>query len=77
MADGPLEGYLAELRARLHGLPEAEISDIIEELRSHVRDGWWIMPLGLLLGAAAFWLTPRFARWVIRRFRREPLGASR
>jgi hypothetical protein len=197
MADGPLEGYLAELRARLRGLPEAEVSDIIEELRSHVRDsadsgderdgdvatvlgrlgspeelaslyvtdrllararssrspwllprslfrwatvsvagscalaglitgyllaaslfcaalmkpfapgpvglwrlgddelslhlgiasaappqgeellGWWIVPLGLLLGAGAFWLTPRVARWAIRRFRREPLGATR
>ena len=39
--------------------------------------GWWIVPLGLLLGAAAFWLTRRLARWAIRRFRRTPLVPGR
>jgi len=39
--------------------------------------GWWIVPLGLLLGAAALWLTRWLARWAIRRFRREPLAAAR
>ncbi len=39
--------------------------------------GWWIVPLGLLLGAAAAWLTPRFGRWAIRRFRRAPLALTR
>lgn len=35
--------------------------------------GWWIVPLGLMLGALACWLTPRFGRWAIRRFRPSPL----
>jgi hypothetical protein len=39
--------------------------------------GWWIVPLGLLLGAAAFRLTVGFARWAIRRFRRAPLVPTR
>lgn len=39
--------------------------------------GWWIVPLGLVLGAALFWLTPRLARWAIRRFRRTPLVSAR
>lgn len=39
--------------------------------------GWWIVPVGLLLGAGAFWLTPRFGRWAIRRFRRAPLASAR
>ena len=40
MADAArtLDGYLSELRARLRGLPEPEVSEILEELRSHVRD---------------------------------------
>lgn len=31
--------------------------------------GWWIVPIGLLIGAGAFWLTVHFARYAIRRFR--------
>jgi len=40
MAEGPrrLDGYLSELRARLRNLPDAEASEILEELRSHVCD---------------------------------------
>jgi hypothetical protein len=34
--------------------------------------GWWIIPLGLLLGAMAFWITPRFGRWAIRKFGPAP-----
>jgi len=33
-----LEAYLGELRARLRRLPEAEVAEIVEEMRSHVRD---------------------------------------
>lgn len=33
-----LDGYLAELRGRLHTLPEAQVTDIVEEIRSHVLD---------------------------------------
>ena len=118
MAEGPrrLDGYLSELRARLRNLPDAEASEILEELRSHVcdsvgtggeltesgvaaalrrlgspaeagvalRDGQPAragraqpVPMGLLLGAGAFWLTPRFGRWAIRRFRRTPLVPTR
>jgi hypothetical protein len=29
--------------------------------------GWWIIPLGLALACLAYWSTPRFARWMIRR----------
>jgi hypothetical protein len=32
--------------------------------------GWWIVPLGLLVGVGGVWLTTRFGRWCIRRFRR-------
>jgi hypothetical protein len=39
--------------------------------------GWWIVPIGLLLGAAAAWLTARLARWAIRRFRPQPFAAVR
>ena len=39
--------------------------------------GWWIVPMGLVLGAGALWLTPRFGRWAIRRFRRTPLVPTR
>jgi hypothetical protein len=40
MGDGAfmLDAYLSELRALLRGLPEAEISEIMDELRSHVSD---------------------------------------
>jgi len=37
--------------------------------------GWWIVPLGLLLGACGLWLTLQFGRWCIRRYRRTPLEA--
>ena len=39
--------------------------------------GWWIVPLGLALGALALWLTPRFGRWAIRRFGRTPILPAR
>ena len=32
--------------------------------------GWWIVPFGLLVGVGGVWLTTRFGRWCIRRFRR-------
>jgi hypothetical protein len=32
--------------------------------------GWWIVPSGLLVGVGGVWLTTRFGRWCIRRFRR-------
>jgi len=32
--------------------------------------GWWIVPLGLVVGVGGVWLTTRFGRWCIRRFRR-------
>ena len=40
MGDGAraLEIYLGELRSRLGDLPEADVSEIVAELRSHVRD---------------------------------------
>ena len=39
--------------------------------------GWWIVPLGLLLGAATCWATPRLARRAIRRSRRPRPGPAR
>jgi hypothetical protein len=36
--------------------------------------GWWIVPLGLLLGGMAYGATVSFARWAIRRYRRGPLA---
>lgn len=39
--------------------------------------GWWIVPIGLLLGAATLVLTHRGARWCIRRFRRTSAEAAR
>jgi uncharacterized membrane protein len=33
-----LEAFLSDLRGRLRGLPEGDISEILEELRSHVRE---------------------------------------
>lgn len=40
--------------------------------------GWWIVPLGLVAGAAAAWLAARMARWGIARFReRMPLRSPR
>jgi hypothetical protein len=38
--------------------------------------GWWLVPLGLLLGGMAYWLTASLARWAIRRYRRRPLPPS-
>jgi hypothetical protein len=38
--------------------------------------GWWIVPLGVLLGGMAYGLTVSFARWAIRRHRRRPLAPS-
>jgi uncharacterized membrane protein len=38
--------------------------------------GWWIVPLGVLLGGMAYGLTVSFARWAIRRYRRRPLEPS-
>lgn len=39
--------------------------------------GWWIVPIGLLAGGGSLWLTTRFGRWAIRRFRRAPLAPTR
>jgi len=33
-----MEAYLAELRARLRTLPSEQVTDIVEEIRSHIRD---------------------------------------
>ena len=33
-----MDAYLAELRTRLRALPEEQITDIVEEIRSHIRD---------------------------------------
>jgi hypothetical protein len=39
--------------------------------------GWWIVPLGVLLGGMAYGLTVSFARWAIRRYRRRlPVTSS-
>ena len=37
--------------------------------------GWWIVPIGLLAGAACLWLTTRLGRRAIHRLRRSPLHA--
>jgi len=40
--------------------------------------GWWIVPIGLAIGFALFFLTARFGLWSIRRLRRaSPLAAYR
>jgi len=39
--------------------------------------GWWIVPIGLLAGAAGLWLTTWLGRWCVRRLRRSPLPQSR
>ena len=36
--------------------------------------GFWIVPLGLSLGALALWSTARFGRWAVTRLRRTPLA---
>ena len=38
--------------------------------------GWWIVPVGLLLGGTGLWVTTAFGRSCIRRLRRSPLGAA-
>jgi hypothetical protein len=35
--------------------------------------GWWIVPIGLLAGASALWLTTWLGRRCVRRLRRSPL----
>jgi hypothetical protein len=30
--------------------------------------GWWLLPIGLLLGPGLFFLTARFGLWSIRKF---------
>jgi hypothetical protein len=32
--------------------------------------GWWLVPIGLLVGLGLFFLTARFGLWSIRRLRR-------
>jgi hypothetical protein len=32
--------------------------------------GWWIVPIGIVLGAGLYLLTIRFGRWGIRHLRR-------
>ena len=61
MPDGArtLDGYLSELRARLRNLPDAEASEILEELRSHLRDS--VGTGGELTERAA--LPPRWRGW--------------
>jgi hypothetical protein len=39
--------------------------------------GWWLVPVGLSVGAACVWLMMRFGRWCIRRFRPAPPVAAR
>ncbi|MGH9868642.1 MAG: HAAS signaling domain-containing protein [Candidatus Polarisedimenticolia bacterium] len=48
MPDGVerLNRYLSDLRARLRRLPDAEASEIVEELRSHVLDSVTGRPMG-------------------------------
>jgi hypothetical protein len=38
--------------------------------------GWWIVPVGLLVGLGGFWLTTRFALWSLRRMRRPAVELS-
>jgi len=33
--------------------------------------GWWIMPIGLVLGCGLVMLTTRYALWCARRYRRS------
>lgn len=33
-----IDAYLAELGKRLHSLPKEQVTDIVEEIRSHIRD---------------------------------------
>ena len=34
--------------------------------------GWWIIPLGLLVGGGLVFLTAKFTRWCVRRLRQKP-----
>ena len=34
--------------------------------------GWWIIPIGLILGVLTGWLTYRYGRWSLRRLARRP-----
>lgn len=34
--------------------------------------GWWIIPLGLLIGVGLFLLTARFGLWALRKYQRMP-----
>lgn len=38
MSEVKIESYLAQVRVALRGLPEPEVEDILQELRSHVAD---------------------------------------
>jgi hypothetical protein len=38
--------------------------------------GWWIVPIGLVVGASGVWLTTWLGRWCVRRLRRTPLLES-
>jgi hypothetical protein len=60
MTDGAtrLEGFLHDLRARLAGLPAAEVDEIVAELRSHVRDSAGADPTGRAVAAVLERLGP-------------------
>lgn len=38
--------------------------------------GWWIIPIGLALASAFFFLTQRFVMWVVRRLRASSTGIA-
>jgi hypothetical protein len=45
----------------LSGGPPANAHDIL---------GWWVLPIGLLVGSGLLYLTFRFGTWTMRKLRR-------
>jgi hypothetical protein len=50
------------LRLGFSGAPPLQATELL---------GWWIVPIGLAIGCAALWLTPRIGRWALRRIQKE------
>jgi hypothetical protein len=64
----PTGGEGATISLRLgFGSPPLDGTDVL---------GWWIVPIGLVVGSGLVMLTTRFALWCVRRYRRSRMSRN-
>jgi|SRR5580698_1078342 hypothetical protein len=65
----PTDGADSTISLRLgFGSPPPDARDVL---------GWWIVPIGLVVGCGLVMLTTRFALWCVRRYRKSRVSPHR